>query len=417
MKSEKILILLTGSYPFDLQEPFLENEIKYLYESFDKVYIFSTFEKEASLKFNLPSNVFYYRIYKEITFIQKLISFRYLFTSNFFNELSFIRKTLKQKITLKKIFIFIAEFHKAFIFYTSIKKILDKKLFLPHNLYFYSFWSDFKAMSAALLKNKYPFSKAFSRAHRWEVYFEVNHEHYLLGKALINNTLDAIFYVSDDGYNYSRNIYGKLSNLKISRLGTSMKTTPCFNKIRRPFHIVSCSYFNAVKRVDLIVRALNEYCEEYPIVWTHIGEGPLESKIKTLATELLSAKTNIKYSFTGYITNTEVLEFYNKNTLNLFVNVSSSEGVPFTIMEAMSFGIPVAGTDVGGNSEIIDNNINGILMSPDPDPKEITQAIIKYISMDDQSYLLQCKAAHVKWFEKYNAEKNYLCFIDEISKL
>ena len=44
--------------------------------------------------------------------------------------------------------------------------------------------------------------------------------------------------------------------------------------------------------------------------------------------------------------------------VDLFLTVSANEGIPVSIMEAQSFGIPVIATDVGGISEIV-NNVNG----------------------------------------------------------
>ena len=39
--------------------------------------------------------------------------------------------------------------------------------------------------------------------------------------------------------------------------------------------------------------------------------------------------------------------------IDLFINTSSSEGVPVSIMEALSVGIPIIATDVGGTKEIV----------------------------------------------------------------
>ena len=58
----------------------------------------------------------------------------------------------------------------------------------------------------------------------------------------------------------------------------------------------------------------------------------------------------------------------------MFINVSSTEGIPVSIMEAMSFGIPVIATAVGGTPEIV-NNENGYLLSKDPSAKELAEVI------------------------------------------
>lgn len=45
-----------------------------------------------------------------------------------------------------------------------------------------------------------------------------------------------------------------------------------------------------------------------------------------------------------------VYDFYRNNDVDVFVNLSESEGIPVSIIETISFGVPVVATDVGGNS-------------------------------------------------------------------
>lgn len=58
------------------------------------------------------------------------------------------------------------------------------------------------------------------------------------------------------------------------------------------------------------------------------------------------------------------------NDFDLFVNMSLSEGIPVSIMEAISFGIPIIATNVGGNAEIV-NDETGVLI-----PVNIDQAAL-----------------------------------------
>ena len=60
--------------------------------------------------------------------------------------------------------------------------------------------------------------------------------------------------------------------------------------------------------------------------------------------------------------------------MDYFINLSDSEGIPVSIMEAMSVGIPIIARDVGGNREIVTNN-NGCLLEGD----EINLTIYEYI--------------------------------------
>ena len=53
---------------------------------------------------------------------------------------------------------------------------------------------------------------------------------------------------------------------------------------------------------------------------------------------------NIKVDLMGNLPHEKVMSFYKDYAVNLFVNVSKSEGLPVSIMEAVSFGIPVRAT-------------------------------------------------------------------------
>ena len=49
--------------------------------------------------------------------------------------------------------------------------------------------------------------------------------------------------------------------------------------------------------------------------------------------------------------------------IDIFVSTSVSEGYSIALLEACASGIPIVATDVGGNAEIITNNINGYIVS------------------------------------------------------
>lgn len=49
---------------------------------------------------------------------------------------------------------------------------------------------------------------------------------------------------------------------------------------------------------------------------------------------------------------------------DLYILPSYNEGLPISILEAMSYSLPVISTDVGGISEVIHNEVNGFLITP-----------------------------------------------------
>ena len=64
---------------------------------------------------------------------------------------------------------------------------------------------------------------------------------------------------------------------------------------------------------------------------------------------------------------------------DLFVLPSLAEGISNTLLEAMASGLAVVATEVGGNSELLENGRCGSLVAPD-DPIAMAQAILGYIT-------------------------------------
>lgn len=61
----------------------------------------------------------------------------------------------------------------------------------------------------------------------------------------------------------------------------------------------------------------------------------------------------------GHVSNTKDL----LSTSHVYINSSYSEALSFGILEAMSYGLPIIVTNVGGNVDIIKNSNNGFLVS------------------------------------------------------
>lgn len=87
-----------------------------------------------------------------------------------------------------------------------------------------------------------------------------------------------------------------------------------------------------------------------------------------------------------------------------FVMTSSWEGLPNSMIEAMSFGIPVVGTDVGGISELIDSEQNGFLINSD-DLSALTERMSQMMEIPRERRLMMGELARNKVNLTYNYEK------------
>jgi len=106
-----------------------------------------------------------------------------------------------------------------------------------------------------------------------------------------------------------------------------------------------------------------------------------------------------KVIFTGY--REDIKSFY--FLLHILVLSSLQEGIAGVILEAMNNNIPVVATRSGGPSEIIENNVNGLLV-PIKDPSAIANSVIKILKTYALRELLTINAKKILR-EKFNTKK------------
>ena len=126
------------------------------------------------------------------------------------------------------------------------------------------------------------------------------------------------------------------------------------------------------KGVNILIKAFHQVLEKGISANLHIaGDGPEKEKLLLLAHELgITSCTH----FHGSVKN--VAPLLQKS--DVFVLPSSVEGLPNALLEAMSCGLAVITTRVGGNAEIIEDGINGLLIEPD-NPKQLTNTLMKVL--------------------------------------
>lgn len=111
--------------------------------------------------------------------------------------------------------------------------------------------------------------------------------------------------------------------------------------------------------VEVANKILKAYDGDKKINFIIAGTGKEEEEIKKLVKQY---KLNDNFNFLGWINGEKKKEVL-KNT-HLFLLPSYNEGLPVSILEAISYGIPVISTNVGSINEAVLNNFNGYLIEP-----------------------------------------------------
>jgi glycosyltransferase involved in cell wall biosynthesis len=399
------LILLTNTFPFGNGETFLETEIKYLCQGFEKVQILAV-DPESDTMRSVPGNCTVHALYTKSGFAQKISALAGIFNPRTRAELGIIRKTYGISLNKGILSTLLISLQRA----KDIQQQLLPFIENDSETVLYSYWCDDSALALALLSEERKELKTVCRIHGWDVYFDRSAIGYLPFRHYIHKQLSAIYSISEDGVNYAQKVWKVTSEkLKLSRLGIEAQE-PLPQRTDGVFTLVSCSNLIPVKRVNLIAEAVKELDGRMPLRWVHIGDGPERLKIEQIVANL-SAQTEVR--FTGRLPNTEVFKLYRELCPDVFINVSSSEGVPVSIMEAMSYGIPVIATNVGGNSEIV-NETNGFLVESQITAGELSEYIIQFVELQPEVKRLLSIQAYDTWKVKYNSMKNYNEFVTDL---
>jgi len=412
MEGKKNIILITHNFPYSPGEEFLETEVDY-YQFFEKVELTILPSRSTAELRKVNKNIIIddyiinhqkYPTYKtKLKYLCKSLSssffYKEIFSVNFFS------------LKIRKAFLHaLWEYHK---FYELFDKYFENKKNLE-NTTVYTYWNIEVTFALQSLKNKYNY-KLVSRIHGYDIYQERMPNNYMPFKKVFTKNIDKIYTITESANNYLHLTYNFSHDiLKTSRLGVkdnNIITQPTEKNI---LHIISCSRIVSIKQIDKIIYALKSIAnnmKNYEFIWTHMGDGPLNKEISKLAEDELTNIPNVKYTFSGFLSNSEVYEFYRKNNVDVFINTSLSEGVPVSIMEAMSCHVPIIAPDVGGVKDMIENQKSGLLLSETCEIDEIVHALknIKFF----KSSKVRIQAYNI-FLEKFNAEKNYKEFINEI---
>ena len=413
------LILITSKFPFGPGESFLANELPYLSDSFKRIIIVSR-ETKNNRYYNVPDSIKTYR-YNDTTTLTGILALPLLLIRN----AAMISRLIQDEITYRSNSGFRFKNQHRRLLVRKIIKALQLRNFIEgvikaeqpgNNLLLYSYWLNTGAHAIATLKCSN--AVKIARGHNSDIYEDKSPSRFLPLLNFCTKKLDKLFLISDDGREYFKNRFPDSEDkLIVSKLGVEINLSPS-QQTTEPgkFTIVTCSNLIPLKRIDLVIDALAKVNTDAHIMWFHFGDGPLRQDLEEKASALFEKKSKISWQFMGQIKNENLLKFYHDNHIDLFINSSTTEGLPVSIMEAQSFGIPVIATDVGGVREIVKNG-TGILVSSNVSALELATAIENYISIDNiqKDNFRNNSLRNAR--DCFDSRKNYMDFISQVNSI
>lgn len=170
-------------------------------------------------------------------------------------------------------------------------------------------------------------------------------------------------------------------------------------------YVIGCvSRLHVDKDIPNLIRAFKIVVDQshLEIGLVVVGEGQERARIESLTNELQLGDSVQLVGVQDDIVNW-------LNTFDAFVLPSRREGVPLSLMEAMSCGLPVVATDVGGVSEVLDSE-SGLLV-PREDPDQLAASMLTLLQDPDLGNRLG-RNARGRIVEKYGFDSMVDKYLD-----
>lgn len=375
------IVLVTEGYPYGGEKSFVETELLELLKLYDVSIIAIIDEdkkKENADKVKELIKKTNDNLYHELKVYDISLKLGWKdYIKSFFLWILDIRIIVEKKSIFTKKNQLVRKIWESMKYYGKARKFLkwfnhieisnlDKTIF-------YTYWHLYTTLGFCFLKNIHPELKITTRTHGFDLYDEVYKNGYRQPfREFMDEYINRFYFISKKGKEYYLNRNGFKENeskykvsylgckahLDVGRFGTNEDMRPIKeNNEKNTFRIVSCSNIIPVKNIRLMIDGISlasHEKKEKTIEWVHFGDGVLGEDIRKYAEEVFDKLENVKYKFMGRTDNDIIHNYYLNNKVDCFINTSLSEGLPVSILEAMSYGIPIICTDVGGSREVFE---------------------------------------------------------------
>ena len=408
-----VIAILTSTYPFPPGEQFLETEIEYWGTSDHEVVILPL--TATGNPRTLPSNISLdLCVAKGRTKWRKMCFYLLApFTSMFLREVRLLLSIRQMHPSV--IHSVLLGISRTLHISRSLRRFTRRRGYIDVA---YCYWNDVQSYAAVRSKRRGDIGTVVARCHGVDLYEELRPGGHMPLKRQFIKGIDVIAPISYAGRDYFIDKYRPDAHrVIVNRLGVRLPKKP--SRCSPPGHLclTSVSFCSAGKQIERIVDAIALMAKATPettITWTHIGDGPLLGDLKERARAVLDPLPKVVYRFEGRMENTDVLDYYSRMPVDIFVNASKSEGVPVSIMEAMGHGIPAVAPAVGGVPELIARGA-GFLLSQNPAPLEMANALLRYAAEAKAGATRSAVRRIVA--NNFAAERNYPDFINLVGSL
>ncbi|MCH5251080.1 MAG: glycosyltransferase [Lachnospiraceae bacterium] len=297
-------------------------------------------------------------------------------------------------------------------------RMMDNLSLLPKDeeAIYYSYWYFYYTYSMTRNRKLFPNMKLVTRTHGFDLYAEQYKGIRQPFKRIMDKKLDGVIFAANyaKGY-YLEHFADNKEDKKYIVCKLGVPEAEITHRSIEGLCLLSCSFAIPRKRIELIIQAL-ALLQDESVHWIHIGGGESLEQLKSYANVELRSKDNITYEFKGYLNSSQIQRVYEEEGIDAFIITSALEGgCPVAIQEAMSHGIPIIGTAVGGITEMIQGN--GLLLPSNPSPEVISETIKQFYYMEDNEKEKMAKKSYEIWKSDYNTIINRKKLVDAIHYL
>ncbi len=411
------LLFFTSCFPFHhtTEEVFVRSELEALSRVFDRVVVIPRFDSGGLSEIDLPGVEVDMSLARHPFSKFKFLKLPWLLS---LKVLSRVKTVAKEAHGVKPVMRGVFFILNVSVFSRVLKRIVTKHAATDNRMLLYSYWFDL--IPDTLVEAVGHDRPVVTRAHRYDVFDD---QVPFRSKLLRQHTLDnvkAVYTVSEHGLKYLATRYPRSADkILLSRLGS--KRTDDVVASPSPegkLSLLSVSRVTDVKRVDRCMNVAVRIANTYPwieVKWTHVGDGPMMSKLKKQMSRPGFIPSNLTVDMRGELSNSAVHDIYRHEPVDWFLLMSESEGLPISICEALSYGVPVLATDVGGIAEAVTPD-TGIILPSDSDADAYVGELQPYMTSRND-YMALRKAARRRWSEEFDSDVHSADFAVKLKNL